>query len=277
MKNPSTQLQKISPAEQAKLALAQAPKLKTGDDAAVANELTKRFDKAQAGMVGILALGIYACEIKDVKLNHGQFGKWLAAHAPKLCRANSVTGSLQPSHALEGYMSMTRAVLEAKKLTVAQYSGMISNTPGGGICAGGKLLTMPVSKVPEPLRELRAGLVDSVAGKTQRQVLMDFKQVEEDDGGNLKAKKGRLKGQGGASAAQRAAAKEAELAAEIEERELWAVELIERINEECDDKHLGEIDNKVANKLLEAFLLGADYLKGLAQRRKSAKQTEGEQ
>jgi len=173
-----------------------APKLISGEDARVGKSLSKRFDRAQRGMVDILSLGIEACEVKDLKLKHGQFGPWLAAHAPKLCRANSVTGSLQPSHALESYMAMTRAVLEAKKLTVKEYCTMISNTPCGVLCLEGKLLTLPEKKVPEPLRPLRMDLIESVKGKTQRQVMMDFNQVE-DDGDGIKKKHGRLKGQGG--------------------------------------------------------------------------------
>jgi len=164
-----------------------------GDDKALAAELLKRFSDAQLGMRKITVLGLLAWEIKE-KLKHGQFGTWLQAYAPKLCRLDSKTNHPKPSNSLTTYMTVTSGVLKATGYTVAKYLDFVSNSLHEGICHGGKYLLLPDKKLPKEVRAIKEQICALVDGKTQRQLFLEFKQ--EEDG---KPKVGRLKGQGGKS------------------------------------------------------------------------------
>lgn len=253
------------------LIVANAPKLTTGDDAAIGKQLVRLFNDAQNGMRRVVAFGLLAWEVK-LKVKHGQFGPWLAEHAPKLCRKDSATGSPKTTHALESYMALTKGVLETCGLTVGKYLGTVMNSPGSGNLGMGRLLLLPEKKVPQEFRSLREKICSTVDGKTQKQLQLEFKQMEEDGSGELKKKHGRLKGKGGASAAQRAAAKAALLEAEAQSANEWAEEAGATIRELADDAHWGKtLTDANAEKLLEDLQTGVDYLNQLVKARSKAK------
>ncbi|HEV2692251.1 MAG TPA: hypothetical protein VG347_05090 [Verrucomicrobiae bacterium] len=218
------------------------PKLLGGDDAATAKQLTKLFTEAQNGMRRIVALGLFAWEIKEKKLKHGEWGTWLAAHAPKLCRPDSETGKAKASAALTNFMDLTKGVLESVGIpSLEQYFETLSKFPRGGNLSYGGLLLLPDKKIPEEAKPLREQIFALVDNKTQRQLFMDFKQAEEQADGSVKKKAGRLQGQGGASKEQRANAEEREREERITERKLKAQEIADWLTEMADDAGLGEI------------------------------------
>lgn len=252
-----------------KLEIVKAPKLKTGGDEAVAKQLGKLFADAQNGMRRIVALGLFAWEIKETQLKHGEWGPWLAAHQPKLSTIDSVTGKPKPSRALSGYLDLTKCVLESVGFpTIQKYLSHISNSQTMRICHGGKFLLLPDKKIPDEVKPLREKIFALVDGKTQRSLFMEFKQAEEDEAGELKKKHGRLKKQGGASAEQRAAAAERAERERIEDIESASDDFIAFATENADDKHLGMISDKLFGKVADAAELLTTYCKRVQQMRK---------
>lgn len=211
--------------------------LKGGGDAVAAKQLTKLFTEAQTGMRRIVALGLFAWELKETKLKHGEFGPWLAQHCPKLATANEF-GKARPSRALQGYMDLTRGVLESVGFaTVEKYLEAAAGFSASA--TGGKFLLMPDKKVPDEVKPLRDKIFELVDGKTQRALFMEFKQAEDDEEGNAKPKRGRMKGQGGATKEQRAKAQELEEQEQVTALNLWCEETAEKLMEICDDQGLG--------------------------------------
>lgn len=212
--------------------------LKSGDDAATAKQLTKLFGEAQNGMRRVVALGLFAWEIKERQLKHGQFGAWLAVHCPKLATVDEKTGKAFSSRALRGYMDLTKSVLESVGFkTIGKYLDEAEQFAGVKNLKHGGFLLLADKKVPDSARPLRDKICELVDGKTQRQLFLEFKQSD-DEG---KKKIGRLKGQGGATKAQRANAAERETQERITEKTLKAEEIADWLLEMSDDKGLGEI------------------------------------
>lgn len=236
--------------------------LKGGGDAAAAKQLNKLYTDAQNGMRRVIALGLFAWELKETKLKHSEFGAWLAAHCPKLATAHTVTGRPEASRALRGYMDLTKSVLESVGYsTIEKFQNTIGKCANDAHLGGGKMLLIADKKVPEDLREVRNKIFDLVDGKTQRSLFLEFKQADED---SHKPKKGRLKGQGGASAEQRAAHAAAEEEARLAGIEISAGENAAWLLENSDDKNLGLIrGTENFKKLHEAVQVAAAYLNRL--------------
>lgn len=243
------------------------PVLKGGGDAASAKCLAKLFADAQNGMRRIVALGLFAWELKETQLKHGEFGAWLAANCPKLATQNE-QGRARPSRALQGYMELTKGVLESVGFSsVGKYLATVKSA-NNALLNGGKFLLIADKKVPEDIKPLREKIFALVDGKTQRSLFMEFKQAEEDDSGELKKKRGRLKNQGGASAEQRAAAAERAERERIEDIESASEDFITFATENADDKHLGMISVKLFDKVADAAELLTTYCKRVQQMRR---------
>lgn len=237
--------------------------LKGGGDAAAAKQLNKLFADAQNGMRRVVALGLFAWELKEEKLDHGKFGPWLAKHCPKLATIDSVTGRAKPSRALSGYMALTTSVLESIGFpTIEKFLNTVGKCANEAHLGGGKMLLIADKRVPEELREVRSKIFELVDGKTQRSLFLEFKQAEEDADGNAKKKKGRLKGQGGATKEQRAAAAAAEEEVRLDEIDIQAGEHAAWLLENSDDNNFGKINGRPSlKKLEEAIHTAAAYLK----------------
>jgi len=245
-----------------------APSLKDGHDESTAKELIKRFKDAQNAGRRIMSFGLFAWEIKTMRLKHGQWGPWLAANASEVCRPHSKTGILQPSASLSSYMQMTKDVLEDFGFTIEKYFKHIEHSKELGVCHGGKFLLLPDKKLNEPALKLKKEFCDRVDGKTAKQIRLSFNQVEESDDGEVKPKRGRLKGEGGVSKEQRAAAKAAEAQAEITAMELEAEDFCRWIDHVADTAHLPKISDKVWNKLFERMNLLGDFMAQVNESRK---------
>lgn len=223
--------------------LAKIPSLKSGNDAVAAKDLSHKFSEAQHGMRLVITCGLAAWEIKH-GLKHGQWGQWLANHAPDLCRPHSKTGFLQPTDALSSYMSTTASVLKTLGFTIKKYFNHIQIPGMSGICHGGEFLLLPDAKLPEAAKPLRDKICALIDGKTHRQLCMEFNQVEEDATGAIKPKRGRLKGHGGASKEQRAAAQAAEERARLLEIELSAKDFAKWMDNVSDAHGIGSIADR---------------------------------
>lgn len=154
--------------------------------AAEAKALSAMFDDAQSGMRRVVALGLFAHEIK-ARLKHGQFGLWLAEHAPKLSK--EVDGRWLASSQLTAYMGLASGVLESCEVKLKEYLGLaadLAKIRSSDLCHGGEILLLPEGRVPEEAREFRDKICELVDGKTQRQLFAEFKTAD-DDGAVAKA------------------------------------------------------------------------------------------
>lgn len=179
-------------------------------------------------------LGLFLNYVKergkqDGSIPHGQFGPWLKNNLPDLNRDT-----------IAMYMSIGRNVAEKAKIEFQKYGK-------SEICHRGEL--------PEPVLKL-------VEGKTQYQLLPEYRQTEIKDD-TLISKRGRRKGEGGASKEQREAAQQKEEYARLEAIEIRAVENTEWLLENADDKHLGLISEAARQGLLDALDTAASYLRSL--------------
>jgi hypothetical protein len=203
----------------------------------------------------IVALGLMAWEIKETRLKHGEFGYWLQANAPQLCCQDAATKTPKASSSLASYMQLTKGVLESTGLTVGKYLEKVckqnSQSLGISLTLGGLILASD-AQVPEQLRKLRDKIFEVVDGKTPKQLMLEFKQVEEDGQGGLKVKRGRMKGQGGASKEQCANAKATEAIAEAAAINAKATEARNTLLDVADDKTWASLDPNVASELLDA-------------------------
>ncbi len=145
--------------------------------AAEAKALSAMFDSAQNGMRRVVALGLFAHEIK-ARLKHGQFGLWLAEHAPHLSR--EIEGRALPGKALSSYMLLSSGVLESCGYKLKDYLE-IAKITAGDLSHGGEILLLEDSKVPKQCREFRSTVCEMVDGKTQRQLFAEFKTADDDD------------------------------------------------------------------------------------------------
>jgi hypothetical protein len=232
-----------------------------GQDASTAKELLKRFNDAQLGMRRVVSLGLFAWEVKEKKLKHGQFGKWLAAHCPKLVRIREKSGTPQPTEALDTYMRLTKGVLQGMGFTIEKYLAHISIPVLDGKCHGGKFLLLPDKKLNPEVKALKEKFCTLVDGKTQRQLCLEFKQVEQKDNGEVKVKRGQLKGKGGASKEQRAASAERDEQDRIEAVELDCDDIIKLIEKHCDAKGFGSINKSLRKKLAASLAMASGFIR----------------
>jgi len=149
-----------------------------------ARTLIGLYDAAQNGMRKVIALGLFAHEVKS-RLKHGQFGHWLAEHAPKLSR--QIDGRPLPSKTLSSYMQLTSGVLESAGFKLGAFLEM-SKITQGDLSHGGEILLLDEGQVPESCRAFREKICSVVDGKTQRQLFLEFKTTD-DDGEDVKVKR----------------------------------------------------------------------------------------
>jgi len=214
------------------------------------------YNDAQTGLRRVVAFGLYCFQVKAA-MPHGQFMPWLKKELPDL-----------GDRTVRTHMGLTKNVLEACGIKMADYLQIGCTQP---ICRTGKFLLMPEKKVPAEVKPLREKICALVDGKTQRQLQLEFTQVDEDENGELKPKRGQLKGSKGLTKEQRLAAKEREERERIEDMELDAKDWIKWAEKHADDKHIGSMAATMPPKLREAAELIVAYCRDLEQRRKGDK------
>ncbi len=245
--------------------------LKGGNDAVTAKHLTKLFKEAQTGMRRVIALGLFAWELKERQLKHGEFGKWLATHCPQLATIEEGTGKSLASRALRGYMELTKNVLEGVGFTtIEKYLDEAEKFSGQKNLSHGGFLLIADKKVPEAVKPLREKICQLVDGKTQRQLFLEFKQADDDDE-NPKPKRGALKGSKGLTKEMRAKAAEREEQERLNELEEAITENITWLLEIADAKSLGMMDSKLIKKFCEA----ADTASGFGKRTLASRAPDG--
>lgn len=158
-------------------------------------------------------LGFFIVSIKergkaDNSIPHGQFMNWLQKHLPEISARQT-----------QVYQSLARNVAEKGKIQIRDFR----------VFENGAL--------PDKVLKL-------IEGKTQDQLLFEFKQVEEVNDGELRGKRGRKKGEGGATVEQRHAHK-----IKLQELDMKAREArIRNVAEACADlaADAGALDPELA-------------------------------
>ena len=208
------------------------PKLKSGLDEKVAEQFSALFHDAQNGMRRVVAFGMFAWQIKQTELKHGQFGPWVEANFAGRISYRSV----------RAHMQLTQSALEACGVkTMQAFFKLAAPLP---FSHSGELLLMPEAKLPEEAKPLREKLCALLDGKSARALFTEFKQAEEtEDEKPLRPKRGRIAGQGGASKEQRAAAAEREELERLTSLQLKADEVAEWLMEYADLKGFARIDD----------------------------------
>lgn len=146
--------------------------LRDGGDAEAAERLRGFLRDAQDGVRRIAIAGAY-CDWIVSQLPHGRLSDWLAVHVPDM---HERTVRKWRQFALDLFAAAKRP--RGAGITVPTY----------------KLLAANVDELPEEDRDARAAVEEILAGKTYRQLTFEFRQTEQDADGNLRVKRGRLKG-----------------------------------------------------------------------------------
>jgi hypothetical protein len=242
--------------------------LKTGNDAATAKQLNKLFAEAQNGMRRIVALGLFAWEVKETQLKHGEFGKWLLQHCPKLATVEESTGKVLASRALRGYMELTKGVLESCGVaSIEKYLGSAAKFAHDANLKPGQFLLLADKKVPDDLKPLREKIFELVDGKTQRALFMEFKQSNDDDD-QPKPKVGRSKGSSGLTKEMRELAAQHEEEERLNNLEQETKDTTDWLLKHADAKNLGMMDSKLLAKLQAANQTVSGFITRLLESRK---------
>lgn len=231
-------------------------KVKGFDHQAAAAKFGALHKDAQTGLRRVVAFGLFCFEMQEVHLKQGQFGRWLAQYHPECAREDSKTGAWKATNSLSSWMKLTKDTLEAVGLDVNQYLARVHSLHVGS----GDLLLLADADVPKNAKSLRAEICDVLDGKTARQLMLEFKQMDEE--GNVK--RGRLAGCRGTTREQRADARARQEALEAEEASEMATEWARFTEEQCDDKHLGIASDEALKRAWEAYLVLKDFMEPLA-------------
>lgn len=240
------------------------PKLKTGDDAEVKETFKHLFLDAQNGLRRVVAFGLYAWQVKLLKLKHGQFGAWVEGNY-----AGDGAGDNGCSYrSVRAHMQMTESALHA--CGIKNVKNFLSNQIGNALPNShcGEFLLLPDSKIPDKIKPLREKIFSIIDGKSARQLFAEFKQTDEDGSDFPKPKRGRRKGEGGNSAEHLAKVRAAEEKARIEAIELESEDFCKWIDEHCDEKGLGLINDKAFETLCDRAELLWNFCRQLRDARR---------
>lgn len=220
-----------------KTTLVKVPTLKVVADDDAAKILKHLLKDADDGFRRVVKVGLYI-EWLAANLPHGQLMPWVEAHIPDV-----------------GQMTIYRWRTMARNL--CEWSGLKFTNLVNLQVPAEKLLDLPVDKLPEKIQKARVKMEEVLdSARTPKQLFLDigFKQGDLDQAGYPKAKKGRRKGEGGATKEQRAKTAEAEEAARIEAIALKEEEIAEWLDENADIKSIGQTaGTKEYAKLLKAM------------------------
>jgi len=211
------------------------PTLKIVDDAQAANRLRELVKDADDGFRRVVKVGLYI-EWIAANLKHGQLMPWLAAHAPEVSERT-----------IYNWRSLAKNLCEWAGLKFASLANLQ--------VSGDKLLDCPKDELSPQLAKARDKMEQALSESSSAKQLflfLGFKQGEINPStGYPSAKRGRAKGEGGATREQRARHK-------IKLREMDLVERqhrIKNIGEACEAlaEDAGLIDPEIADERAAAL------------------------
>lgn len=238
-----------------------SPALPGGNDAEVAAVGLRLLKQANEGLLAAVALGFWADWVK-ANLPSGTFERWIEAHL----QVTALT--------VWRWRATAKRMCELAGIQVSRvklFDFKREQTPVH------ELLLLPDGQVPAEHRAIIAKLREvALEAKSQRAVIpklidgaatLDLVQCEDGADGLPTPKRGRRKGEGGASKQQRAVAaaqrEEDHLADVTDQAEALATAMLAL----GDDRHLGLVDDALLARVTEAHATLGDYLAELAERR----------
>ncbi len=111
----------------------------------------------------IVALGLFCLDLSETKLKHKEFGPWVEANCPDVSYRS-----------IRAYMQLTRGVFEEAGIQIG------SALP---ICRSGEILLLPDAEVSQEAKAIRDKVFDLVDGKSQRELLIRFRDPNGKRGG----------------------------------------------------------------------------------------------
>ena len=151
--------------------LVRVPKLRHGGDSDKAAQLERYICEAESGLRSVIKAGFFIeCIAED--LPHGQLGPWVEAHCP-----NRKWRSVQRWKQIAAKLADDLGISYQGRVGMKLYD----------------VLALPLGEVSDQLRPIREKIDAEIAGKSFRQLFLEFKQSED----GVKSKRGRLAGKGG--------------------------------------------------------------------------------
>lgn len=133
-------------------------------DTIEADNLRSLYADARNGLRRVVALGLYCYQIK-ARIKHGQFQAWLKANCPDV-----------GFETLQTYLGLTKNALDACGV---QMSCALD------ICQSGQIFLLPEDQIPDKAKKLHRQICDLIDGKTQRQLLLQFRSERPKGGDNI--------------------------------------------------------------------------------------------
>lgn len=240
--------------------------LKNGNDKIVADQLKAMHSELSGFATKSFLFGIYGHYIKEVELPKNQFGEWLQQHAPELCRLDTKTQKPKATSSLSRHLDFSREVIGAFGLSLTSALQKIKALTKGSFPTVGNVSHLLIEDKETAVKVIpkHEELISLLANNSRRQVVHTLVQMEEDDNGVEKRKKGRLKGQGGASKEQREAAAVREERERLESIQGKADETTEFLLEYSDVKGFAKLDEieggeKTLKKLADAVAYANNF------------------
>ncbi len=238
--------------------------LKNGNDKIVAERLKAMHSELSGFATKSFLFGIYAHYVKEVELKHSQFGPWLQQNAPELCRLDSKTQQPKATSSLTRHLDFAKEVIGAFGISLTTALQRIKTVTEGKFPTAGNFnhLLIEDSEAAKKVIPKHTELMELLANNSRRQVVHTLVQMEEGEDGVERKKRGRMKGQGGATKEQRAAAALREEEERVTALKLDAADFAKWCDKNGDDKGVGTFrGSKEWNKLKEAVECLATYMK----------------
>ena len=214
--------------------LTKIPSLKIVADTQAADRLRELIKDADDGFRRVVKVGLYI-EWIAANLPHGQLLPWIAEHCADVSPMT-----------VHRWRTMAKNICDWAGL---KFTNLV-NLP----MDGARLLECPASELPPQLAKARAKMEEVLdSARTPKQLFLDigFKQGELGADGYPCAKRGRRKGEGGASREQRAAHKQKLHQMDLAARRVFITNLGEACDEAANAKGIG--DPECAAEFDEAF------------------------
>lgn len=206
--------------------------------------LARHLRDADDGFRRVVKAGLYI-EWIAANLPHGQLMEWLQTHCPDIS-----------NNTILRWRTMAKNLCEWSGLKFAKLANL--TVPAD------RLLDLPVSELPTNIQAAREKMDEVLdSARTPKQLFLDmgFKQGELDAAGYPRAKRGRAKGEGGASKEQRATAQQLEARERITATSLKAESTAEWLLDQSDDEGFGHlIGTEALIKLDSAMKIARAYI-----------------
>lgn len=247
------------------------PRLRGGNDQAVATKLAELVHDAQEGVRRILVAGFFIEGIVR-ELPHGGTRTWLEEHCPQV-----------HWRTVERWRQLARGVMESVGIEIDQMASLPLPIH--------EMLALPAGDVPKPMQELRGQIDDLIADKSARQLQLALRAADPKDGGDKQWAKwlkkhhpdlvvdGEVPPRSKVPKDVRKAfdshrvAQQKKMAKELGPKAFTheVISLAERIHEVCNTHVLGQASEEAFQALDEARVFLGDFMASLTKGRASGR------